>query len=302
LSEHLTAEEILKKTKESRADFSFKAKLQVIKHIKKYTKNEKPYLSISFRDISGEIPNFTKWTNNEEEYQQEASRFEQGNIIEIAGTYKNKFGTVDINAYRKLDKSEFNLENFIKPSKIDSITLFDKIEEVVNKIQTPKLKELTLQIFSDEDIKKKYIECPSSIIHHHNYKHGNLEHTVGMITIFEQLISYYEGNTLLDIDLIYTGIILHDIGKIFEFRLNNGLPIINEEGNLFSHLILGDRFISEIIKSIDDFPKDLENKIRHLILSHHGKKEWNSVVEPQIDEAVFLHYLDMIDSRFKLNY
>lgn len=302
MSEHLTVEEILKKTKETRTDFNFKAKLQVVNHIKKYTRKEKPYLSISFRDISGEIPDFIKWTNSEEEYQRESSNFELGNIIEIDATYKKNFRTVDISAYRKLEKSEFKLENFVKPSKIDSIALFEKIQEIINKIQTPKLKELSLKIFSSEDIKKKYIECPSSIIHHHNYKHGNLEHTVGMINIFEQLISYYEGNTLLDVDLIYTGIILHDIGKIFELRLNNGLPIINEEGKLFSHLVLGDKYISEIINSIDDFPKNLENKIRHLILSHHGKKEWNSVVEPQIDEAVFLHYLDMIDSRFKLNY
>ena len=301
MSEFLKAKDILKKVKETRIDFNLKARLQVVKHIKKYTKAEKPYLSITFRDISGEIPNFTKWTNNEEEYQHEISRFEQGNVIEIAGTYKSKFGTIDIIAYRKLEKSEFNLDNFIKPSRIDSESLFNKIQEVINKIQTLKLKQLVEKIFSHEEIKKKYIECPSSIIHHHNYKHGNLEHTVGMINIFEQLINYYEGRTLLNVDLIYIGIILHDIGKVFELRLNNGLPIISKEGKLYGHLVLGDQFVSEIIKSIDDFPKDLENKIRHLILSHHRKKKWDSVVKPQFPEAHLLHLLDMIDSRFKLN-
>jgi 3'-5' exoribonuclease len=123
-----------------------------------------------------------------------------------------------------------------------------------------------------------------------------------MINIFDNLVNYYERNTLLDTDLIYTGIILHDIGKIFEFCLNNDLPMKTIEGKLHGHLILGDQFVSKVLKRIDNFPKDLENRIRHLILSHHGKIEWNSVVKPQIPEAEILHLLDMIDSRFKLNY
>ena len=123
-----------------------------------------------------------------------------------------------------------------------------------------------------------------------------------MINIFDQMVSYYKRNTLLDVDLIYTGIILHDIGKIFEFDLNNDLPMKSIEGKLYGHLILGDQYVSKVLKGIGKVSKDLENKIRHLILSHHGKIEWNSVVEPQFPEAEILHLLDMIDSRFKLNY
>lgn len=302
MSEILKANEILQKIREARNDFSFNTKLQVINHTKKHTKDGRPYFIITFRDLSGELSNFNKWTSNEEEYQQEIKKFEIGNIMEIDCMYKIKFGKIDITNYRKLEKSEFNLNNFVKQTKIDSVSLFRKIHQIILNIQNVKLRELLEKILSDEDIKNKYIECPSSIIHHHNYKYGNLEHTVGMITIFDQLISYYERNTLLDVDLIYTGIILHDIGKIFEISLNNDLPMKTIEGRLYSHLILGDQFVTKVIKGIEDFPKDLENKIRHLILSHHGKKEWDSVVEPQIDEAEILHYLDMIDSRFKLNY
>ena len=123
-----------------------------------------------------------------------------------------------------------------------------------------------------------------------------------MIKLFEQLVKYYNRNTNLDVDLIYAGIILHDIGKIYEIQLYNGLPKGNSKGILYGHLVCGDHLVSKFIKEIDGFPKDIENKLRHLILSHHGKKEWDSVVEPQFPEAEILHYLDMIDSRFKLNY
>jgi 3'-5' exoribonuclease len=302
VSEILKVNEILEKVKKTSNDFSFKTKLQVIKHTKKFTSDGRPYFSITFRDLTGELPNFNKWTNNEEEYQQEIKKFEIGNIIEFTGRYKVKFGSIDISEPKKLNRSEFNYEDFTKPSYIDSESLMKKIKDTILILQNTNLRELLEEIFSEEDIKKKYIECPSSIIHHHNYKHGNLEHTVGMINIFDNLVNYYERNTLLDTDLIYTGIILHDIGKIFEFCLNNDLPMKTIEGKLHGHLILGDQFVSKVLKRIDNFPKDLENRIRHLILSHHGKIEWNSVVKPQIPEAEILHLLDMIDSRFKLNY
>ncbi|MHA2128232.1 MAG: HD domain-containing protein [Promethearchaeota archaeon] len=302
MSELLKAKEILQKVKLAKTDLNFKSRLQVINHVKKYTRNERPYLNISFRDQSGELPNFVKWTNNEEEYQQEVKKFEIGNIIEIEGIYKIKFGTIDIKKYWVIDKAEVNLDEFVKPLEIDFEALFSKVQGVIVEIENIKLKELLEYIFSLEDIKKRYIESPSSIVHHHNYKYGNLEHTVGMINIFEQMVNYYERYTLLDIDLIYTGIILHDLGKIFEYDLNNDLPMKTVEGKLNGHLVLGDRFISDIVKNIDNFPKDLENKVRHLILSHHGKKEWDSVVEPQFDEAIILHYLDMLDSRFKLTH
>ncbi|MFX1525691.1 MAG: HD domain-containing protein, partial [Promethearchaeota archaeon] len=102
--------------------------------------------------------------------------------------------------------------------------------------------------------------------------------------------------------LIYTGILLHDIGKIFEFSLNNDLPMKTADGRLYGHLVLGEKYISRVIEGIQDFPKDLKNKITHMILSHHGKIEWDSVVEPLFPEAELLHLLDMIDSRFKKNY
>ncbi len=302
MSEILKVNEILEKVKKASNDFSFKTKLQVIKHTKKFTSDGRPYFSLTFRDLTGELPNFNKWTNNEEEYQREMKKFELGNIIEFTGGYKVKFGSIDISEPKKLNRSEFNIEDFVKSIQLEKMVLFDKIESIIHSLKNVKLKELLEMVFSDEEIKSRYIECPSSIIHHHNYKNGNLEHTVGMINIFDSLVKYYERNTLLDIDLIYTGIILHDIGKIFEFCLNNDLPMKTIEGKLYGHLILGDQFVSKVLKRIDNFPKDLENRIRHLILSHHGKIEWNSVVEPQIPEAEILHLLDMIDSRFKLNY
>ncbi|MFX1456947.1 MAG: HD domain-containing protein [Promethearchaeota archaeon] len=294
--------EILEKIEKANNDFSFTARLQVIRQVKKYTSNDRPYFNITFRDSTGELPNFNKWTNNEEEYRKEMNLFELGNVIEFNGRYKVKYNSVDVSEPRKLNDSEFNLDDFSFAKSIDINTMIRKVESTIQNLQSPKLKELLEAIFSDDDIKTKYFECPSSVIHHHNYKYGNLEHTVGMISIFDELVNYYKKNTLLNVDLIYTGILLHDIGKIFEFSLNNDLPMKTADGRLYGHLVLGEKYISRVIEGIQDFPKDLKNKITHMILSHHGKIEWDSVVEPLFPEAELLHLLDMIDSRFKKNY
>lgn len=302
MSEYLKANEILQKVKKTQHDFDFRSKLQVIDQITKRTQNGRPYLVITLRDISNEIPNVKKWTRNEEEYIQDLKTFEVGNILELNATYNRKYNSAEIAYARKLDSNEFNVEDFVKFPEINVKILIENLYNIISKIQNNKLKHLLEMIFADEEIKKKYIECPSSIIKHHAYKYGNLEHTVGMIKLFEQLVKYYNRNTNLDVDLIYAGIILHDIGKIYEIQLYNGLPKGNSKGILYGHLVCGDHLVSKFIKEIDGFPKDIENKLRHLILSHHGKKEWDSVVEPQFPEAEMLHYLDMIDSRFKLNY
>ncbi len=302
MGEFLTANEIIIKAKESPNDFNFKTRLFIVKHVKKTTKQGKPYLNITLRDTTGEIPNFIRWTSGEKEFIKVLNEFEIGNILEFSAKFDKKYGSSAITNYRILNSTEYDIKDYVESPKIDGSALYDEITKTISKLYNKKLKELLERVFSDEGIKQKFIECPSSIINHHAYKYGNLEHTVGMIKIFEQLIDYYKRNTLLNVDLIYAGIILHDIGKIYEITLNNSLPKRKNEGINYGHIVLGDNLISNFINEIEDFPKDLENKIRHLILSHHGKKEWDSVVEPQIYEAEILHYLDMIDSRFKLNY
>ncbi len=302
MGEFLTANEIIIKAKESPSDFNFKTRLFIVKHVKKTTKQGKPYLNITLRDTTGEIPNFIKWTSGEKEFIKVLNEFEIGNILEFSAKFDKKYGSSAIINYRILNSTEYDIKDYVESPKIDGSALYDEITKTISKLHNKKLKELLERVFSDEGIKQKFIECPSSIINHHAYKYGNLEHTVGMIKIFEQLIDYYKRNTLLNVDLIYAGIILHDIGKIYEITLNNSLPKRKNDGINYGHIVLGDHLISNFINEIEDFPKDLENKIRHLILSHHGKKEWDSVVEPQIYEAEILHYLDMIDSRFKLNY
>jgi 3'-5' exoribonuclease len=300
---YLTANEIIKQAEVAEDDFNFDTRLQVFDQVEDKTRAGDPYLKLTLRDCTNEIRNVKKWINKERKDDLEVQRlkFAIGNILEIEGQYNLKFGP-SITHSKLLTFEQYNLEDFVQSPKIDADSLFNFLSNIISNIQDNFLKKLLEKIFSDDDIKKKFIESPSSIIHHHSYKHGNLEHTVGMLKIFERLVEHYNRNTNLDVDLIYTGIILHDIGKSLEYSLNNGVPKKNPGADLHGHLILGAQLVSRFMNQIESFPRDKKNQIRHLILSHHGKKEWDSVIEPQFPEAEILHYLDMIDSRFKHNY
>ncbi len=297
--EYLTISDIISQAKRSQRDFQFNSKLQVIDKSISYTKDKKPYLILRMRDITGELSKIKKWTENEDELNLYDNLFDIGNIIELNGQYQSNWNSIVINTAKKLNKNQFNLEEFVVSPISNQERLIEKLNETLSKINNKFLKELLENIFGDIKIREKYFECPSSISKHHPYRCGNLEHTIGMITAFENFTDFYKKNTELNIDLIFTGIILHDIGKIFEYKIKNEVPSYNKDYVLLDHINLGAQLITEYIKEIDDFPKDLENRIIHIVLSHHGRKQWGSPIEPQFPEAEIVHYLDMIDSRFK---
>lgn len=300
MDDYLTAKDVLLKAKKNSNDFNFKSKLQVINLIEKKTKDGNPFLVVGLRDITDEILNIKKWFSNKEEFEIHKKNLEVGNIIEITGKFDKNWGNVIIEDLKKIHAGEFNLKDFVNAPDLDKDALFDIISKTILKIKNEKLKNFLEVLFADENIKEKFINCPSSITKHHSYKHGNIEHTVGMIKVFDQLITQYGRSINLNVDLIYTGIIVHDIGKALEYIIYNGVPKINTGGvELHGHLVLGAQLISRYMSKIDGFPADLKNQVRHMILSHHGKKEWNSIVKPQFPEAEFLHLLDMIDSRFR---
>lgn len=301
MSEFLTADEILKKARESTEDFKFKTKLLVTDQTEALNRAGNPFLKLVLRDKTNELRNVKKWIIDQEDLKYQKNKLEIGNILEIEGEYSNRYGP-NIDKVEILNPNDYKLEDFSQIINKNKDNLIEFLFETISSIHDEKLKKLLELIFSDSEIKTRFIECPSSIQFHHPYKYGNLEHTIGMLKIFQSLEEFYNRDTNLNVDLIYVGIILHDIGKIYEYEIFNGIPRYIKGSEFHGHLIMGVQLISRYMNRIEDFPPDLKNRVRHLILSHHGKKEWDSVVEPQIPEAVILHYLDMIDARFKLNY
>ncbi|HVT59084.1 MAG TPA: HD domain-containing protein [Thermoanaerobaculia bacterium] len=140
---------------------------------------------------------------------------------------------------------------------------------------------------------KELREHPAAKSIHHAYRGGLLEHVVSMAELALLVSRHYRD---LDRDLLLLGVLFHDLGKLREL----GAMPANDytlEGRLIGHVVLGRDLLRERCAAIEGFPADLELLLGHLVLSHQGKKEFSSPVEPMTPEAVALHFLDDLDAK-----
>jgi 3'-5' exoribonuclease len=126
-----------------------------------------------------------------------------------------------------------------------------------------------------------------------------MEHTIGVIRLCHNICEMYPN---INKDLLISGALLHDIGKLKEYTYAATIDV-SHEGNFIGHIVIGQQWIREKIQELKnsgkEFPKDLEHQLIHLILSHHGRLEWGSPKVPKLVEACILHQADLMDSQVK---
>lgn len=221
-------------------------------------------------------------------------KFNEGDIIKIKGvviSYKSQI-QITVNKVRVLSEEEYDLVEYIETTSKDINKLSDKLFEYIENIQDVYLKELLLSIFEDKEFFTLFANSPAAKTWHHNYLGGLLEHTISVTTICDFVSHLYPLNK----DLLITGAILHDIGKVYEYHVKPTIDF-SVEGRLVGHIPLGDKVVCEKAAKINNFPKELLMKLRHLILAHHGEYEKASARLPQTLEAIVLHYSDNLDAQ-----
>ena len=265
------------------------------------------WFGIVVTDKTGEI-NVKYWGGeNKERVKRLYDSFKIGDVVQVrlgnVEIYEEK-PQISINettgGIRRCGPNEYYVTDFIPSLEKEEIDeLVKKIKENIKEVENEQLKILLDAFFSDSDFLKDFAHSPSAMTHHHNYVGGNLEHTVGVVRLCKNIYEMYPG---INKDLVITGAILHDIGKIKEYRATAAIEK-TDEGNFIGHIVMGDRWIREKISEIrekgKDFDVDLENKLCHIILSHHGKYEFGSPRMPKTIEAMVVHQADMMDSQVK---
>jgi 3'-5' exoribonuclease len=142
---------------------------------------------------------------------------------------------------------------------------------------------------------------PAALKRHHVYIGGLLEHTAGVLALCEAAARLYP---LVDRELLLTGAILHDVGKVSSYKVARSFEG-TDEGKLLGHLVLGVQMVAEHIERLRaeagdrerGFPEELRLCLEHLLISHHGIMEWGSPVEPVSLEACLLHHADNMDAQ-----
>ena len=223
-----------------------------------------------------------------------AEMFEIGDVIQIRGMVikYNKNIQITINDISNLEEKEYELAELVPSTKKDITELTDSFFEFVDSIKNEYLSQLLKDIFGNKQILNLFISSPAAKSWHHNYAGGLLEHTLSVTKICAFACDLYP----VDRDLVITGAILHDLGKIYEYDSAIGIDF-SDEGRLIGHFVLVDRIITEHATKIDLFPKELLMKLRHMVLAHHGEYEKGSVRLPQTLEAHLLHLADNMDAQ-----
>jgi 3'-5' exoribonuclease len=145
----------------------------------------------------------------------------------------------------------------------------------------------------DEAWVGKFKRAPAAKMMHHAYIGGLLEHTVSMTSLAEKIAAHYGG---VDRDLLLTGAVLHDIGKIEEFDYQLRIDYA-DQGRLVSHIVIGIRMLEDKLREVTGFPEDQAWLLKHMIISHHGSREFGSPEPPKTIEAILLNYIDEIDAK-----
>ena len=255
-----------------------------------FSQKGSPYLNLRLKDRTGEVEGKI-WENADEWDKQ----FKKGDVIQVqsrAVSFKNTL-QLSIHDVEKLDESDINPADFFPSAGRDIEEMFTELMSYVGKMETPYLKSLLESFFRDEAIATLFKKAPAAKTLHHVYIGGLLEHTLSVVQLLEQVADHYNG---IDRDMLITGGLLHDIGKIYEFSYDRIIDY-SDEGRLVGHIVIGVEMLDKKIATINDFPDLAAMELRHLLLSHHGTQEFGSPKRPNTLEALIVHHIDDLDAK-----
>jgi 3'-5' exoribonuclease len=276
-------------------DYDFGVQVDLYLLIKSATKgiasNGKPFLTLILQDQSGEIE-AKLWDANEED----EKNYTAQNIVKIIGDIHNYRGKsqLKIRQIRRTGPSDsVKLEDFLETAPLSQEEMTSKLTQYIFDMKNPNIQRITRHLLKKHQ--KAFLEYPAATKNHHEFVSGLVYHVVSMLDLAKSIAALYPS---LDKDLLYAGVILHDMGKVVELSgpISTAYTV---EGNLLGHITI---MVNEIGKAAEELGITGEEVLilKHLVLSHHGKAEWGSPKPPLIKEAEILHYIDNLDAKMNM--
>lgn len=256
-------------------------------------KTGKPYLSLKLSDKTGVIDGKV-W----DKVEVLNGVFEKDDFIQVKGSVQLYQGIAQlvIGDIKKItDTKSINIDDFVPESGKDLNLLWQEFLNIGKKIKDPFISRLFTKVFiEDSSIQEKLRFFPAAKSLHHAYKGGLLEHTVNVAKLAELVYGFYKD--VLNRDVLIFSALFHDIGKIRELSFSFATNY-TDEGRLLGHIVLADELLVRKASEIPDFPSQLLNILRHILISHHGEYEFGSPKKPKTLEALVIHFLDNLDAK-----
>lgn len=252
------------------------------------------YLALTLADATGEIVG--RAFDNVGRLREE---FEVGEFVRVQGRANQFNGRLQFlveNIRRVMagpdsqDRRDGFREDTLVPSAPRPIDeMWRELQQVVGAIGNPHLRALLERVVSEHESALRL--WPAARVVHHAYRGGFLEHILTMAEAGRMLAVLYGANA----DLVVTGAILHDIGKLQELHYDTATTY-TRDGNLIGHITLGSIMVHDACRAVPGFPDVLRSQVLHLIGSHHGERALGSPVEPLSVEAFILSAVDDLDA------
>jgi 3'-5' exoribonuclease len=254
------------------------------------TREGKSYLRLELGDRSGTIE--ARMWDLFETIAKDINRDDFVKVQARVEIYRNK-PQLALQQVRRAKPEEIDLVDFLPHTKEDVDKLYERLLEYAGAIRNSWLKILVTGIITDPKIAPRYKRAPAAKVMHHAFIGGLLEHVVGLCALAQLLATHYAE---LDVDLLLTAAMLHDVGKLDELCYERAIGYTTE-GQLLGHIVMELETVSRAMDGIAGFPAPLKTVVQHMLISHHGQYEFGSPKLPMIREAIVFHYMDDLDSK-----
>jgi len=256
----------------------------------KTTATNKSYMDFLLCDATGEIT--AKLWDSEPE---DVEKYTDGIIVKVRATVKewNNQPQLTIELLRLATSEDgCRIEEYVPSAPFDANGMYEAITGFAQRIRHEEIRAIVQRML--HDYREKLMYYPAAQKNHHSVRSGWLYHIWTMLKSSEKISEVY---SFLNTDLLFAGVILHDIAKLEEMDASE-LGIVSDytvEGQLLGHIVQGIRLIDRIGLELKVSPEVLL-VLQHMVLSHHYKGEWGSPKSPMLPEAEILHHLDIIDA------
>jgi 3'-5' exoribonuclease len=259
------------------------------------TTNGSLYIHAVLADRTGQMP-ARMWQASEILY----NTLPEGGFVELKGRTESYKGNMQfiIDAIRPVDQDGVNPADFLRTTEHDIDAMWESLLAILRTVENKHLQLLIKQFVTDEQFVTRFKRSPAAATMHHAYIGGLLEHTLRLLEIAQLVIPRYPEVSL---DLVLTGLFLHDVGKTVELNCDTAFSY-SDEGQLIGHINLAANWIEQkaarvAAESGEPFPERIKWSLQHIVLSHHGQYEFGSPKLPATPEAVAIHHIDNLDAK-----
>ena len=254
------------------------------------TKNNNKYITLLLKDDSGEIE-AKIWEVN----QKIVDSLKKGEIYHVKGLvilHRNNY-QIKIKKIILGNQNDFNIDQFLELAPINAQKCYQEIVDCVLKFKDPVFKKILIYFL--QKYQEQFSTWPAATLFHHNVKGGLLWHTYNMFKHAQSISKIYD-RFAINYELLISGVILHDFGKILEIE-NNNIYSYSLKGKLLGHISIMVALLEKSAHILNIADNESFLLLQHMILASHGKKEFGSPIEPHLLEAEILSHIDNLDAR-----